>query len=196
MSGVAGAYARAHYPRAQWRMLACPQNIMDLMRSFLLVVALGACAHAEERFERPAVIRFGGSIAEIQRTLEGQCTRQRLGTDDPVFLPDVRERQVQIDCGGFQFFGQGRHVEFVFRDDRLVMVWLMVTDAEAPKMIEAMTRAYGAPNERNDAYVTFERERAAWRYKPAEILFWAEELDADIACIYPLLPGRCAKKPE
>jgi hypothetical protein len=71
-------------------------------------------------------------------------TRRRLRTDDPVFLPDVRERQLQIDCEGFQFFGQGRHVEFVLRDDRLVMMWLMVTDAEAPTMVDAMTRAYGS----------------------------------------------------
>ena len=40
----------------------------------------------------------------------------------------------------------------------------------------------------------FERDRAAWCYRPAEFLFWAEELDADIACIYPaVLPGRCAQ---
>ena len=88
------------------------------MRALLLALALGACAHPDERFERPAVIRFGASVAELERALEGQCTQRRLRTDDPVFLPYVRERQLQIDCEGFQFFGQGRHVEFVIRDDR------------------------------------------------------------------------------
>jgi len=163
------------------------------MVALLLAVALGACAHMGERFERPAVIRFGASVAELERMLEGQCTRRRLRTDDPVFLRNVRERQLQIDCEGFQFFGQGRHVEFVFRDDRLVLVWLMVTDADAPTIIDAMTRAYGKPSARNADYVTFQRDRAAWRYRPAEILFWAEEIDADIACIYPLLQGHCAQ---
>jgi hypothetical protein len=163
--------------------------------TLLLALSLGVtCAHADERFERPAVIRFGASIAEVERALEGQCTQRRLRTDDPVFLPNVRERQSQLDCKGFQFFGQGRHLEFVFRDGRLMMVWLIVTDAEASTMIDAMTRAYGAPTERNADYVTFERDRAAWRYRPAEILFWAEELDSDIACIYPAVsPGRCAQ---
>jgi hypothetical protein len=171
----------------------CRSPCIALMLALLLVVALGACAHAGERFERPAVIRFGASVAELERTLEGQCTRRRLWTDAPVFLLNVRERQSQIDCKGFQFFGQGRRVEFVIRDDRLVLVWLMVTDAEAPTIIEAMTRAYGAPSARNADYVTFARDRAAWRYQPAEILFWAEEIDGEIGCIYPLLQVRCAQ---
>ena len=35
----------------------------------------------------------------------------------------------------------------------------MVTDAEAPTMIDVMSRAYGAPSERNTDYVTFARPR-------------------------------------
>ena len=158
-----------------------------------LLLALGACAHADERFARPEVIRLGATVAELERALEGRCTRRRLHNEAPVFLPNVRERQQQIDCDGFQFFGYGRRIEFVFRDGRLVLVWLMVTDAETPAMIDAMTRAYGTPTERNDAYVSFERDRAAWRYRPAEILFWSGELDADVACAYPVLSRRCAK---
>lgn len=161
--------------------------------ALLLLVALGACAHADTRFERPEVIRFGAGVAEIERALEGHCTRRRLWTDAPVFLPGVRKQQSQIDCDGFQFFGQGRRLELVFRDGRLVLVWLMVTDAEAAAMIDSMARAYGAPTERNADYVTFARDRAAWRYRPAEILFWSEELDADVACVYPVLSRRCAR---
>jgi hypothetical protein len=37
----------------------------------------------------------------------------------------------------------------------------MVTDAEAPTMIDVMTRAYGAPSERNTDYVTFARPRGS-----------------------------------
>lgn len=172
----------------------CP-ILAATMLSLLISACGGAGAPVDQQFERPAVIRFGASAAELERALEGQCTERQLRTDDPVFLPNVAKgQQWQIDCEGLQFFGQGRHVEFVLRDDRLVMVWLMVTDAEAPAMIDAMTRAYGAPTERNADYVTFESDRAAWRYRPAEFLFWAEELDADIACIYPaVLPGRCAQ---
>lgn len=144
-----------------------------------MLLALAACAHAAG-FRRPDVIRFGDSTAEIERKLEGRCTELTRRRIDPPFLPSVRERQMQIDCEGFPFLAGDRHVEFVIRDDRLVLVWLMVEPRETQAMIGAMTRAYGEPTGRNAAYVAFERDRAAWRFEPAEILFWAPELDADM----------------
>ena len=42
------------------------------MRALLLALVLGACARVGEQFERPAVIRFGASAAELERALEGQ----------------------------------------------------------------------------------------------------------------------------
>ncbi|MBP6012550.1 MAG: hypothetical protein KBA31_10010 [Alphaproteobacteria bacterium] len=144
-----------------------------------VLLALAACSHGEG-FRRPDVIEFGDSTAEIERKLVGCCTELTQRRIDPPFLSNVRERQMQIDCEAFLFLGGGRHVEFVIRDDRLVMVWLMVEPRETPAMIEAMTRAYGEPTGRNAAYVAFERDRAAWRFEPAEILFWAPELDADM----------------
>ncbi len=145
-----------------------------------VLIVLSACAHAPA-FQQPTAFRFGANTAEIARDAARLCAEWRLRPIDPPFLSDVRQRQMQIDCDGFQFRGQGRHVEFVIRDDRLVMVWLMVTDAETQAMIEAMTRAYGAPTRRNAGYVAFENDRAAWRFRPAEILFYAPELDADMA---------------
>jgi len=143
-----------------------------------MTLMLAACAHAG--FERPPEIRFGASAASLQHALAGRCTQQRLRRFGPPFLSNVRDRQMQIDCEGYPFMGAGRHVEFVIRDDKLVMVWLMVRDEETQAMIEAMTDAYGPPSRRNGDYVAFERRRAAWRNHPAEILFWATELDADL----------------
>ena len=60
------------------------------------------------------------------------------------------------------------------------MVWLIVTQADAESMVAAMTAAYNAPSRRNDEYVAFEPYRAAWRYHPAEILFWAPEMDREL----------------
>jgi hypothetical protein len=90
-------------------------------------------------------------------------------------------RETQIDCEGFDFHGQGRHVEFVFRDDRLEIVWLMTTPAEAEAIIAEMTQAYGAPSARDRAYVLFAQWRAAWRFQPAEILFYAPQIDDNVA---------------
>ena len=134
-----------------------------------------------DSFARPDVIRFGSDTGEMTRALSEMCATQRLRRIDPPFLTGVRTRQMQIDCEGFVFFGQSRHVEFVFRDDRLVMVWLMVTKQETQRMIDAMTATFGPPSHRNRQYVAFESNRTAWRFEPAEILFYAPELDADIA---------------
>lgn len=151
-----------------------------MMRAILFVLVLAGCAHAQPEFERPHQIRFGDTLDEIRASLEGQCESMRVRRIEPPFLANVRVRQMQIDCDGYDFRGGERHVEFVFRDDRLAMVWLMVNRDETQAMIDAMTGAYGAPTGRNSAYVAFEGARAAWRFEPAEILFWAPELDEDV----------------
>ena len=92
----------------------------------------------------------------------------------------MKIEQLQIDCDGFDYFGKGRHVEFVIRDGRLVMVWLMVDASEAPSFISVMGQAYGKPTATNARYVAFERARAAWRHKPAEILFYSPELEPEV----------------
>ncbi len=143
------------------------------------LLAISACAHAPE-FRRPPAFRFGADTAHVEHDATRLCSEWRLRPIDRPFLPNVQRQQTQIDCEGFEFLGKGRHVEFVIRDDRLVMVWLMVEDGETSAMIDLMTRAYGAPTGRNASYVAFERDRAAWRFEPAEILFWAPELDADM----------------
>ena len=139
-----------------------------------------AAPGADHAFRKPDVIRWGASTAALQRQLAPLCIKLVTRPIDPPFLPDVKTRQLQIDCGGFKFRGLGRHVEFVIRDDRLVMVWLMVEASEADGIIADMKQAFGSPTGENANYVAFERHRTAWRHKPAEILFYAPELDADM----------------
>lgn len=145
----------------------------------LSCVALSA-AQAEP-FARPDVIRWGASTAQLQRDLSARCAKMVTRKIDPPFLPDVRTEQLQIDCEGFAFRGNGRHVEFVIRDDRLVMVWLMVEPGEQGGIVRDMKAALGPPSGDNAKYLAFERHRTAWRFKPAEILFYAPELDRDMA---------------
>ena len=141
----------------------------------------GVSIGADTIFRRPGVIRFGTTTQMLQKSLKPMCPTLRTRKIDPPFLANVRTEQLQIDCDGFMFRGKGRHIEFVIRDNRLVMVWLMVEPAEAASMIAAMTRAYGAPTSRNARYIAFQKQRSAWRHKPAEILFYAPSLDASLA---------------
>ena len=146
-----------------------------------LVLALTP-AFAGDTFTRPEVIRWGSGIAELEGALSAGklCERRNTRRIDPPFLEDIHDRQMQIDCEGFPFMGKPRHVEFVIGDDSLEMVWIMTTAAEADALIEAMTHAYGAPTRRSAKYVAFERERAALRFQPAEVLFYSPRVAASV----------------
>ena len=152
------------------------------MRGLVAVSALflSSGSAAAETFDRPEVIQWGASTAQLQQRLAPLCPKLVTRKIDPPFLPDVKTQQLQIDCDGFQYRGLGRHVEFVIRDDRLVMVWLMVETSESAAIIRDMKSALGTPTGVNADYVAFEKQRTAWRHKPAEILFYAPELDADM----------------
>lgn len=146
----------------------------------LMLVSMTGTVVVPEPFERPDVIRWGASSAELERALGPQCPKLDRRKIDPPFLSGVKIEQLQIDCDGFQFRHRGRHVEFVIRDDRLVMVWLMVEPEEQDGIVRDMRRALGAPTRSNGKYVAFEDHRTAWRFKPAEILFYSPELDPEV----------------
>ena len=145
----------------------------------LLLVSLTGTVVLPEPFERPEVIRWGASAAELERVLAGKCPKLNTRKIDPPFLSGVKTEQLQIDCDGFQFRHRPRHVEFVIRDDRLVMVWLMVEPEEQEGIVRDMRKALGTPNRSNGEYIAFEGHRTAWRFKPAEILFYSPELDSE-----------------
>jgi hypothetical protein len=154
---------------------------MRILAALAAALTLSACATAGAEDFRPEVIRFGATLEQMERALEGHCAQRRTRQIDPPFLDNVRIRQMQIDCDGFAFRGQGRHVEFVFRDDVLVMVWLMVATEEADGVVAAMEQAYGPASRRNQGYIAFEPARAAWRHRPAEILFYSEAVEGEMA---------------
>lgn len=127
---------------------------------------------------RPDAIEWGASAAEIETALQGKCANGFVTRPiRPAFLPDVKDRQVQIDCDGFEFMSAPRWAEFVIGDDRLQMVWIMVDAEDQEKIVAAMTAAYGPPSGANEDYVGFSQNRAAWRFEPPEVLFYAAELD-------------------
>jgi hypothetical protein len=128
-----------------------------------------------DRGMRPAVIRYGATLKEIEEAVAPLCTKTiNTRRIEPPFLPNVKTRQMQVDCDGFLFVGKPRWAEFVFRDDLLEMVWIMTTPEEELAIREAMTGIYGAPSDENALYVAFTQGRIALRRKPAEVLFYSE----------------------
>jgi len=154
-----------------------------VVASAVMVVAAVAAALTTAPPERddfrPDVIRWGATTAEMEAALQGKCAKgYKIRPINPPFLEDIKDRQLQIDCDGLQFMGAPRWTEFVIGDGRLKMVWLMVKPEDQDAVVAAMTKAYGPPSSRNSTYIAFAQARAAWRFKPAEILFYAPELDA------------------
>ncbi len=130
---------------------------------------------------QPGVVAFGASVAEMEKNLTDRCGKTTTRRIDPPFLPDVKTKQMQIDCDGLPFLGKDRWSEFVFRDDALQMVWIMITPEEEQSIMADMTEVYGAPTRRNERYAAFTQGRAALRFKPAEVLFYSEEIAPHIA---------------
>lgn len=148
----------------------------------LAALAVLACRPAASEPLKPEIIRFGASAAEIEIALEGMCVKGFVNRPiAPPFLPVVESTQVQIDCDGFEFMGAPRWTEFVIGDDRLQMVWIMVTPEDEQAIVAALTKSYGEPSHRNSDYVAFTQANAAWRFEPAEVLFYAEELEGWLA---------------
>ena len=147
--------------------------------AFALLLAAIAGPAAADGF-KPDVIRWGATTAELEAALKGKCAKgYKIRPINPPFLKDIKDRQLQIDCDGLEFMGAPRWTEFVIGDGRLKMVWLMVRPEDQDAVVAAMTKAYGPPSSRNSTYIAFAQARAAWRFKPAEILFYAPELDAE-----------------
>lgn len=150
------------------------------MRLAMLALAAGLAIAspcvAQAAFETPSV-RFGDDPDTLLAALTPLCTTLRLRPIDPPFLPRVTTKQVQIDCDGYPFLGAPRWAEFVIGDGRLQMIWIMVRPEDQSRIVEAMTRRHGAPTRTNDLYIAFEGGRTAWRHRPAEVLFYAPELD-------------------
>jgi len=125
----------------------------------------------------PNVVRYGATVADMQTRLASSCQTMNTRRIEQPFLPDVKDKQMQIDCEGFQFLGKLRRAEFVFRDDSLEMIWILTTAEEQSLILKAMMdAANGAPTHRNDKYIAFTNNRTALRLDRPEVLFYSEKL--------------------
>lgn len=125
---------------------------------------------------KPAVIRYGATVPEIESALKGACQSRQTRQINPPFLTEVKDKQMQIDCDGFPFLGKSRWAEFVFRDNSLEMVWIMTSAAEESAILRTMSNIFGAPTERNDKYAAFPVNRTALRLDRPEVLFYSDKL--------------------
>jgi hypothetical protein len=100
MDGVSGTKRRS--PSGETMSAA----VLAMMSSCFILVGAGARLQATSvaptavasprtatpEFARPAVIRFGAKLVEMQESLRGTCSTMTTRRIDPPFLPDVADR--------------------------------------------------------------------------------------------------------
>ncbi|SIN63018.1 hypothetical protein SAMN02745824_1165 [Parasphingorhabdus marina DSM 22363] len=137
---------------------------------------LASAAAAPGAVTKPEVIAFGASVADIEKQLTSRCTKMDVRTFDPPRMPIAKNLHQQIDCQGFQFMGEPRLAEFVFADDRLQLVWILVDADDQERIIAAMRETYHSQGLENKMAIAFPEHRTAWRFEPAEVLFYSGEV--------------------
>ncbi|MEM8918327.1 MAG: hypothetical protein AAGE37_05645 [Pseudomonadota bacterium] len=144
--------------------------------SLIAALALTSVSVASETVTKPEVITFGTSVADMQDQLVSLCTTISVRTFDPPRMPIAKTSHQQIDCQGFAFMGEPRLAEFVFADDRLQLVWILVDADDQDRTIAAMRKSYGSSGLENNMAIGFPDHQTAWRFEPAEVLFYSREV--------------------
>ena len=115
---------------------------------------LAACANDEPDVSKPAAFEFGATVAQIDSNLEGECEAKTLREITPPQIPGATLHQ-QIDCQGFEYFGDKRLAELVFGDDKLLLVWVLVNEEDLDPMDEAFTGKFGDPAFKSDTIALY-----------------------------------------
>lgn len=143
---------------------------------------LGACATVSRDVSRPEAITFGASLEQIIASLEGVCARAEVHHFDPPRLPGATTHD-QIDCQGFDYFGEPRLAEFVFMDDRLVLTWILVDADDIDALESAFISSFGDPTHVGVDIKGFAADYAAVRRDVPEALYYWKE-------VAPVVEGR------
>jgi len=153
-----------------------------LILSLLLAVPSGAMAQSTD-VALPDVVEFGASLETMTERLSEYCSEWNIRVIDPPFMPDVQEIQQQLDCDGFDYMGEPRFAEFVFRDGILELLWMMVDADDEDRVIAAMRARYESEGlyfegdgETTPRIIGFQDHNTAWRFEPPEVLFYSEAM--------------------
>jgi len=132
----------------------------------------------KESIVQPAIITFGEQLQTLQQTLMPYCDKISVREIKPAQIPGVKHRQMQLDCNGFEMAGKKRLAEFVFKDDLLLLVWILVEKQELAKLESAMNHTYGQALFQSSAFSAYPEHRTALRKDVPEILFYSYEASA------------------
>ena len=79
---------------------------------------------------------------------------------EPAQIPRVNE-QVQLDCEGFEYFGAKRKAEYVFGDDALTILWILIDTSEIDDLVTAFKETFDQPSHDTPAFTAFADHQVA-----------------------------------
>lgn len=120
-------------------------------------------------------VQLGGNETANAAALQALCTSQTRRELDPSELPLAHTSHVQIDCDGYVFLNAPRRAEFIFADDRLTHVWVLVEPDELDALEAAFTAQHGAATVTTDSFSAFFNARTAVRRDIPEALYYSQE---------------------
>jgi len=151
------------------------QNRLSGRYRLFSLALLALCTAPAKAEPVPEVARFGAGIEHTAEILAPLCTSQSVRAIDPPQIPGVSE-QVQLDCEGFDYFGAKRKAEFIFGDDALTIVWILIEASEIEKLVDDFNQAYGEPSHDTANVTAYAEHNAAVRKDVPEALYYAPEV--------------------
>ncbi len=143
----------------------------------LTALFMSGCASTHIDVSKPDAIRYGASPEAIQSELSASCTSAELREFTPPQIPGANSHK-QIDCQGFEYFGGSRLAEFVFRDEQLVLTWILVEESELDALEAAFTAEFGEPTVKMKTITGYTDDHAAVRYDTPEALYYSPDVAA------------------
>ena len=124
---------------------------------------------------KPKNMVFGQKLDKTKKTLTQLCNRLVSKEIKPAQIPNTKFRQIQLDCHGYKFAGKDRLAEFVFKDDELFLVWILVEQNDIPILESKMLQEYNTAKYNNDLFAAFTSHNTALRKDIPEVLFYAPQ---------------------
>lgn len=142
------------------------------------IAFLFSCTNENNTLEKPSIFEFGSSMEQLEGRLIPLSDSLKVRLDEPIQLPTAKNSQSQLDVYGFEFEGKKRHVELIFADNALDIVWILIEKDETQHFIDELKGEYGAPTHVTPEATFFLNHGIAVKNTPHEVLFISERLKA------------------
>ncbi len=139
-------------------------------------VLMSAPGDYEQTTEIPSLLNFDADIDTLRPHFEQRCKYVQEDIIDSIWLPNQPERQVQINCFGYEYAGFERKFEAVFGDGQLQVVWVLSGQQEEQRIRQQLLADWGPAEITNPKWEVFAGGKISLRKDKPELLILADEM--------------------